>query len=196
VVGFPDPFYLPEKRIERHFKNAYAVRLGGEYIIGVDEDWSVILRAGIGFETSAIPPEHMSVLTVDIPKVTGSLGFGLGYRDWRFDIVGAYIGGPSVEVPPDEAQGQILNPVEANISRPHAVNGGSYSARAVVLGIGLKVNFDEVAPLFGDPPAAEGEGEAGGEAKTKAPKEPNDEDADDQQADDEDADDEVGSDAG
>lgn len=155
VVGFPDPFILPEKRIERHFRNAYAVRLGGEWDIDVGGEFSVIPRLGVGYESSAIAPEYVSALAVDINKVSTSLGFGVGYASWRFDLVGAFVFGPGVEVAPQDAKIPINNPVEANVSQPHTINGGSYTARAIVFGIGLKYNFDEVAPAFGAPEATE-----------------------------------------
>jgi long-chain fatty acid transport protein len=165
VVGFPNPFPLPEQKIPRNFQNAYSVRFGAEGKFPVD-DVKLMPRAGVGYETSAIPAEYLTVLTVDIDKVTVAGGFGVGYEGWRFDAVYAYVFGPDVEVDPDDAAVPQLNPVEANVSEPHSVNGGTYSARAHVIGIGMAHTFD-VPPAFGAEPEAKNDKPPAKPAKPK-----------------------------
>lgn len=148
VVGFPDPFYVPAVTIPRHFRDTGAVRLGAEYrfpLFGVE--WEP--RLGVGFESSAIPTEYLAATTVDVPKVTLGMGLGLHVGAWRFDVAYAHLFGVDVEVDPDEAAVPIQTPMAANNPDPHTINGGLYSARANVLGAGLRYEFDVDPPLGG-----------------------------------------------
>src|SRR5690606_31375423 len=143
-----DPYRVPPQSIPRNFRESFGVRLGAEYFLRT-EAIDVIPRAGFSYESSAIPPEYMSVLTVDIDKVTLALGLGLGVDAWRFDAVFAHVFGPDVEVPAADARSPLLQPVEAR-GEPHYVNGGTYSARANVLGLGLSYAFDYEEPVADD----------------------------------------------
>jgi len=58
VVGFPDTYYIPSVNLQRQFQGAFSVRLGGEYRIPVGKT-QLDLRAGVGFETSAVPNASM-----------------------------------------------------------------------------------------------------------------------------------------
>ncbi len=102
----------------------------------------LILLGVVSFESSAIPPAYMSVLTIDMPKLTTGLGLGLEVDAWRFDMVFAHIFGLDVDVDPRDARSPQLMPVAANVENPHYINGGTYSARANVLGLGLRYAFD------------------------------------------------------
>ena len=134
------------------------MRLGAEYEHELaDLMWTG--RLGFSYETSAIPPEYMSALTVDIDKLTIGLGGSVGIGAWRFDVGYAHVFGADVEVDPAEAKSPLLQPVKANVSEVHAVNGGTYSARAHVVGVGMRYAFDYQAPAAGGG-AGGGEGEA------------------------------------
>src|SRR5690606_33731597 len=129
LPGFPNPYALPAIDIPRNFQDTWSVRLGAEYLVeGGGVGWQ--LRGGASYESSAVPEEYLSVLTVDIPKVTLALGLGIHYEDARFDIMYAHVFGPEVVVEPENAQMPLLSPVEANVPEPHTINGGNYSARA------------------------------------------------------------------
>ncbi|MEQ9324819.1 MAG: hypothetical protein RIF41_36975, partial [Polyangiaceae bacterium] len=98
----------------------------------------------------------MSVLTVDLNKLTTSLGVGIEVDAWRFDMTYAHIFGFTADVDPADAKSPALHPIEANEPEPHTVNGGTYAARADVVGIGLVYSFDagddEPAPSEEEPP--------------------------------------------
>ena len=163
VVGFPDPYYIPDQVIPRHFQESGSVHLGGEYGIEI-HPYQLDVRTGVSFESSAIPSEYLSALTVDMNKVTLAAGVGLHVSGWRFDLTYAHIFGIDVDVDPETAQIPLLTPVEANPApKPHSINGGTYGAEANVLGVGFTYQFDYEAP------AAEGEAPAG-EPGTPAPK--------------------------
>lgn len=73
------------------FEDTFGARIGGELRLGADQALS--LRAGYGFETSAVPAQQSGVTNLlDGYKNTVSLGFGarfrrlLGEHDVRFDV--------------------------------------------------------------------------------------------------------------
>ena len=189
LPGFPDPMRVAEQRIPRNFTESFSVRLGAELELDVADDMALGLRTGASYETSAIPAEYMSVLTMDMPKVTVGLGASLGVGAWWFDAVYAHVFGFDVEVDPADARLPLLNPLEANVAAPHYVNGGSYSARANVVGIGLRYQFEiaEGDTVDPDPSASPGEDSEAGDAAAAAPDGAEDEGAD-ERGDDEDGD--------
>lgn len=143
LPGFPDPLREANQTIVRNFQNSYSVRLGGELEQDVSEGIALGVRGGASYESSAIPPEYMSVLTVDAPKLTLGLGGSVAAGSWRFDVVFAHIFGWDVEVAPEDAKSPLLSPIESRLAELHAVNGGTYSARANVVGLGLRYSFGD-----------------------------------------------------
>lgn len=141
LVGFPDPYRISEQHIVRNFQNSYAVRAGAEYGLEVS-DYLLEARGGVSFESSAVPPAYLSVLTMDMPKITLGVGGSMHFGAWRLDVVYAHIFGFPVEVAPEQARVPVLSPVEAKHSEPHYVNGGTYDAVGNVLGLGVRYAFD------------------------------------------------------
>jgi long-chain fatty acid transport protein len=142
VVGFPDPFYLPSVSLPKGYVDAVSVRAGGEYSFELlGQRWDA--RAGLSFETSAIPAEYLSVQVIDAPKLTPALGLGLHVGQLRIDATYAHVFAFDVEVAPDQARLAQVSPVDANPPRnPNYINGGVYSARADVVGLGIAYKFD------------------------------------------------------
>ena len=63
------------------------------------------MRAGLSFETTAIPRPYLSLLTIDMDKITLAVGGGLHVGEhWRFDLTYAHLFARSVEVPAAEAK--------------------------------------------------------------------------------------------
>ena len=146
VVGFPETYYIPSVNLERQFQGAFSVRLGGEYRIPVSKA-QLDIRAGVGFETSAVPNEYVSVLTIDSNKLTPSIGAGVTIGAIRLDMVVAHAFFFSQDVDPRQAKIGQVSPVVANPSpNPNIINGGTYSANATMIGLGA-------AYTFGAPPA-------------------------------------------
>ncbi|MSP26283.1 MAG: hypothetical protein EXR75_14235 [Myxococcales bacterium] len=141
IAGFPDPYRFPDQSIERNFENAYSVRVGGEYAIPAGET-VLDLRGGASIESSAVPPAELSVLTIDMPKLTLGAGLSLHVGKARFDVVYAHVLAMPVEIDAADARLPILAPVRGNVSTPHYVNGGRYSASGDVLGLGFVWSLD------------------------------------------------------
>jgi long-chain fatty acid transport protein len=146
VAGFPSPYYLPPVTLPRNFQDTVSVHLGGEYHLkGGGLEWDV--RAGASFETSAIPNAYLSVLTIDQNKVTAALGGSLYWQKLRVDVTYAHVFGFDVTVDPKNARIPLISPVAGNPPvNPDYINGGNYSARADVVGLGLAYTFDPALP--------------------------------------------------
>jgi long-chain fatty acid transport protein len=137
VAGFPSPFGVSPISLPRNFQDTSSVRLGGEYTLG-----QVTLRAGLAYEQSAIPTAYLSPLTVDLDKVTAAVGAGFSVGEHvRLDVLYAHVFGIDTTVPADQAAVPRVNPVQGNVTPTEAINGGSYSARADVLGLGAQYRF-------------------------------------------------------
>lgn len=142
VTGFPSPMGVAPISLPRNFQDSNSFRVGGEYSLkNLISDYWFDLRAGISYETSAVPPEWVSPLTYDANKLIGSVGAGvhLGER-WRMDGVAALVLLDGTDVDPAAAKVPRVNPVRGNPTNTEAINGGSYSARALILGVG--VNYE------------------------------------------------------
>jgi long-chain fatty acid transport protein len=140
VTGLPPSVAIPNITFPRSFDNANSYRLGGEYTF---KAWGYPLdaRMGVSYEESAVPAPYVSLLSLDMSKVTLALGGGLHIGDhWRFDAVFAHLFPSSVHVSADEAQIPRVNPLKGNAPF-EAVNGGDYSASADLIGVGLNYRF-------------------------------------------------------
>jgi long-chain fatty acid transport protein len=144
VAGFPSPFGVSPISIPRNFHDTSSVRLGGEYtvdasILGARK---VAVRAGVSWEESAIPDPYLSALTIDLDKITPTVGASLFFGDHvRVDALYAHVFAFDKTVDPAAAAVPRVNPVQGNPTANEAVNGGSYSARADVIGIGAQYRF-------------------------------------------------------
>jgi len=141
VRGFPSPFAVSPISIPRNFDNSNSYRLGGEY--GFEAGgYKLDARLGLAFETSAVPVAYESPLTVDMNKITLGLGGSIHLgQHWRFDAVYAHVFAASVYVDPAVAAVPKVNPVQGNPTASEAINGGTYTASADVLGVGLNYRF-------------------------------------------------------
>ncbi len=143
VTGFPSPFGVAPISLPRHFQDSNSFRLGGEYSTkSIFKANRVDLRAGASYETSAIPQEWVSPLTYDANKIIVGGGASLhAGENWRLDAVGALVLLGSTTVTPAEAQVPRVNPVQGNPTKTESINGGDYSARAIILGVGAQYKF-------------------------------------------------------
>lgn len=140
ISGLPKRVPIPPIRFPRGFSDSNSYRLGTEYTFGLG-GYSLDLRAGLSYETSAIPRPYLSLLTIDMDKITLSVGGSLHIGEhWRLDAVYAHLFASSVNVSPDEAKIPRVNPIAGNAPL-EAVNGGRYSASADLVGVGARYTF-------------------------------------------------------
>ncbi len=141
ITGFPSPFGVSPISVPRGGQDSNSVRLGGEYEFDLS-GYQLQARGGVAYETSGIKQAYVSPLTIDSDKWSASIGGSLYLgKHWRFDGVLAHVFASDVTVSPQEAAVPRVNPVKGNPTATPAVNGGSYSSRADVLGVGLQYVF-------------------------------------------------------
>ncbi|MEZ4224397.1 MAG: outer membrane protein transport protein [Polyangiaceae bacterium] len=142
VAGFPTEYQISPVSIDRGFQDSYSGRLGVEYGFEAGS-YRMVTRGGLMAERSAIPTEYLSAATIDLDKVVASIGGSLHIGKWRFDGVFARVFTSSVEVGAREQRVRQVNPVLSNPPRyPNYINGGTYTASANVIGLGLAYQFD------------------------------------------------------
>jgi long-chain fatty acid transport protein len=140
VTGLPASIAFPSISFPRNFDNANSYRLGGEYTF---DAWGYPLdaRMGVSYDQSAVPTPYVSLLSLDMNKVIVSLGGGIHVgKHWRFDAVYAHVFAETVFVPPDQAAIPRINPLNGNAPL-ETVNGGTYTAEADLIGVGLNYLF-------------------------------------------------------
>ena len=140
VTGLPPAINLPQISFPRNFSDANSYRLGGEYTL---DAWGypIDLRAGVSYDESAVPVPYVSLLSLDMNKVTVSIGGGLHVgTHWRFDAVFAHFFTQTVYVAPSVAQVTRIDPLSGNAPFD-PVNGGTYTAEADLIGVGLNYLF-------------------------------------------------------
>jgi long-chain fatty acid transport protein len=140
VTGLPPKLAVPPITIPRGFQDSDSFRLGGEYhfsAVGNEFD----ARAGISYDTSAVPPNDVSLSSLDFNKWILSFGGSIYLGPhWRLDAVFAHVFVQSVYVDPNTAKISPINPLPGN-APAEAVNGGQYSVASNVVGLGVNYRF-------------------------------------------------------
>ncbi len=113
--------------IPRQFQTSIAPSLGVEWHTGPMQ-----IGGGVAYETSAIAPSYVSVLTVDAPKVLVTLGGGYAAGGWQ--IAGAIGYARLSDVDVADPKVPVL---EALGGTPTYVNAGTYHAYDLVAGLRL-----------------------------------------------------------
>jgi len=146
VAGFPSEYFIPQVDLTRNFQSSASVHVGGEYTLPVSK-YLMTARGGVSFESGSIPKEYLNVLTLDSDKVTMALGGSFHMGKVRLDATFAHVFAFGATVDPAEAQMTPVSPVQANPPQNlNTVNGGIYSFRANIVGLGLAYTFD-AAPV-------------------------------------------------
>lgn len=145
ITGFPSPFNVPAVSIPRNFQPANSFRIGGEAtVVNMPESsFRLDVRAGLNYETSAIPDDYQSALTTDLSHVT--MGLGVGFwpiKRFRLDAMYAHLFSFSVDVDPKTAGISAVNPLKGNPTVPIPINAGHYSSSTNVIGLGAAYKFN------------------------------------------------------
>lgn len=144
IASFPETYLIPAIDLERSFQDTFSVRAGGEYSLELlGQRWD--LRAGVSYESSAVPDEYLHVLTLDSDKVSTSLGLGVHIGKVRLDVAYGHVFMMDRAVDPASAKIAQVSPVVANDpERPNYINGGQYSSRGDILGLGVTYQYGDV----------------------------------------------------
>jgi long-chain fatty acid transport protein len=142
VAGLPPRVAVPPIIIPRDFQDSDSFRIGGEYDYELG-GYHVATRLGASYETSAVPNNYVSLLSLDANKVLLSIGGSLYVGPHvRVDALYAHMFVQDVIVSPQSAAIPRINPFRANATF-EGINGGSYSASADLFGVGLVYSFDD-----------------------------------------------------
>lgn len=145
ITGFPSPFNVPPVSIPRNFQASNSFRLGGELTVLKPSDDRVLgvdVRAGVNYETSAVPDDYQSPLTTDLDHVTLGLGGSISpMKNLRLDIMYAHLFGFGVDVNPATAGVSAVNPLKGNPTTPVPINAGRYDSHANIVGLGATYRF-------------------------------------------------------
>jgi long-chain fatty acid transport protein len=142
VTGFPNPYEVGSLQQQRGFRDTFSLHGGVEHSFDAG-GYPMMVRGGLSYERSAVPPAYLSVLTVDLDKVQAAIGSSLyvsSKRNLRLDMVYAHTFAFSTTVDPHEAAIEKVRVVRANAPPPDQtvkINGGTYTAQADVIGVGL-----------------------------------------------------------
>jgi long-chain fatty acid transport protein len=139
IKGAPSRVAMPQIVIPRNFQDTNSVRIGGEYSIDF-EGYRFDVRAGLSWESSAVPPAYLSLSSLDFPKYTVGFGGGLHIGRWRFDGVYAHTFAGTTYISSDQAQIPRINPLKGNAPL-EAVNGGTYRATSDLIGVGFAYSW-------------------------------------------------------
>ncbi len=146
VTGFPDPYLVGELNQARGFRDTFSIHAGMEHRFEAG-GYPLDVRLGTSYERSAVPPEYLSVLTVDLDKVQIAAGGSLYVsekKNLRLDAVIGYTFGFTTDVDPRAAKITKVKVVRANDPKEEdvtKVNGGRYSGGAMLLGVGLNWKY-------------------------------------------------------
>jgi long-subunit fatty acid transport protein len=141
ITGFPSPFGVNTISLPRGMKDSNSFRLGAEYKIDI-MTMKFLLRAGVNYETSAIPTAYVAPLTIDNDKVIASIGGSIIVsKHLRLDGVLSHTIQGDVYVNPQSAAVPLINPVKGNQVAQDYVNGGTYHANTWIIGGGLEYRF-------------------------------------------------------
>jgi long-chain fatty acid transport protein len=140
VTTLPASYPIGDFAITRKFRDTFSVRLGAEYSGGTRR-LGYRLRAGFSYERSAVPSEYLNALTVDLDKLTPSIGASLVMGPLSLDLVYAHVFGINTTVDPRSARIYADSPVRGDPVSSVAINGGDYTLQSNVIGIGMTYRF-------------------------------------------------------
>ncbi len=123
-------------RMDRGFRDAFSVRLGGE-LDGGQLAAGLVLRGGVMAERSAVPAEKLTAMNVDLNRLIVTLGVSYALSPkWSLEGVFAYVAMPATTVTTSTL-------LQTNATRPPwpgrtPVGNGVYQSQAEILGFGAK----------------------------------------------------------
>jgi long-chain fatty acid transport protein len=133
------PISLGKMAVTRGFQDTYSLRIGSEYTPRWLASRALTLRFGAMYEPSAIPPQYLSAVSVDLDKFIASTG--ASYRiskNCYVEATYAHVFMATRTVTNSQVFQQnptIKQPVGA------AIGNGTYSSHADIFGLGFRVNL-------------------------------------------------------
>lgn len=123
------PLSLPATaEIPRHYRDTFGLRAGGEVAL---LPGMLSGRAGVSYETRAVPPQYMNIDLWPVAKLGLHLGGSLRLGSVTLAIAYSHVFYQPVDV--DVGRGRVVEIVSQNPLAAQAVNEGSYAAALDVI---------------------------------------------------------------
>src|SRR5690554_1426817 len=123
--------------IPQNGRDTYSLRLGGDYRLNPE----LALHAGLGFETGAIPDEYYSIFLPESDKYSLAAGLTWAFSEWELDFGVAYYHYADKRI--TNSKVRQINPTDTDQKLATIVGNGEYSARYLVVGLGVNYAFGQ-----------------------------------------------------
>ncbi len=125
--------------VKRGFRDTWSLRLGGELFLGELVAQGLTARGGVAYEPSAVPPEYLTAMGVDLDKLIVGLGAAYQMDGWSLEATYAHVFMETVSV----RDSRVL---QVSATRPPwdgrtPIGNGDYAARADLFGIGMRLDL-------------------------------------------------------
>jgi len=130
---------IPTLILPQQLQNAYSARLGGELHVGQLASWGrgLTVRAGLLYETSAVPEDRQSL---SLPNwARGSLSFGFSYDIKPFTLSFAYA--HFVQPERDVRDSTVKQVVALPGTAPTVVGNGDYTSQLDLFSLSVLMRF-------------------------------------------------------
>ena len=143
LMQLDDVVVTDDVHIPTGFKDAWSVRLGGDYQI---VDWARVSAGGY-YESSAVSPERLGVSVVDSNKWGFGVGAGFSIKkrvDINLSFGEQFLANQEItnsEFRQITLQTNPMNPTDSVVGEGLVVGNGHFNSRLTFLGIGTTVYF-------------------------------------------------------
>lgn len=128
---------LPNTATLTHgWRDTYGLRLGGDYNVIPS---FLAVRAGLGYESSAVPSKNMNIDYWPVQKYTLSLGGTVKLKSWKISAAYAHVFNQTVNVP--VGTGNVKEVVAYLPQLAAAANEGRYTSKINVLSVQGNYSF-------------------------------------------------------
>ena len=118
------------------WRDTYGLRLGGDYNVIPS---FLAVRAGLGFESSAVPAKNMNIDYWPVQKFTLSLGATVKLKSWKLHAAYAHVFNQTVNVP--VGKGNVKEIVAYFPQLATAVNEGKYTSKINIVSLQANYSF-------------------------------------------------------
>lgn len=125
-VGEAEDLNLLPVKVERHYKDTWSFRLGGQYQL---LDWMAV-RAGGYYETGSVPQEYTNLDFAGFDRVGVAVGLGFDFRPWTVSLGYSHIFQAERDVSLEESAVNKSFPLQTTqpVGDQYKVGAGSFDA--------------------------------------------------------------------
>lgn len=125
-----------DAQIPHHWKDTFGARFGGDFNVIAER---LALRAGVSFETNAVPTQYMNIDAWPVQKFGAHVGVTAAYKRARFTLAYSHVFYQRITVP--IGTGGVKELASALAEQAQAVNEGTYQAALDVISVQANIGF-------------------------------------------------------